>query len=265
MASDPRLGDFEALNDPVHRRRVERDGDYFVVEGALAIERLLDPAVRPRWSVRTIALLPRLADRLAGPLAALPAGVEVVVTDEATLRGVVGFDLHRGALASVARRPIPDAVDLVTPGALLVAAEGVNDHENLGALYRNAAAFGAAGVLVDPTTADPFYRRSVRVSLGHVLGVPTGALAGLPEGLDRLRAAGASIVALTTDGDTDVRALTVDRHHRALVVLVGAEGPGLTPAAVAGADHRVRIDLAPGVDSLNVATAAAVALHRLRG
>ncbi len=262
-AGEDRLADFVALNDPATRRRVERDGDYFVVEGALAIERLLE---LPGWRVRTIAVLPRVAERFGDRLAARVTadGGRLVVTGEEPLRAVVGFDLHRGALASVQRRtPVP-ATDLLAPGALLVATEGVNDHENLGALYRNAAAFGAAGVLTDPTSADPFYRRSIRVSLGHVLAVPTGQLGTLPAGLDDLHDRGATTIALTPAGDRALRELDpAALGPGPVVILVGAEGPGLTDAALAAARHQVRIEMAPGVDSVNVATAAAIALHHL--
>ncbi|HEX2576799.1 MAG TPA: RNA methyltransferase [Aquihabitans sp.] len=258
-AGHPLLADFVALGDPATRRRVERDGGYFVVEGTLAIERLL---ALPRWTVRSLALLPRVADRLAPLLAT--TGAPVAVAPEAVLREVVGFDLHRGALASVERVPAPPAAALLPARGLVVVAEGVNDHENLGALYRNAAAFGAAAVLLDPTCADPFYRRSVRVSLGNVLAVPTGALGPLPDGFGELHAAGVATVALTPGGDRELADLTRrELGDGAVAVVVGAEGPGLAAGTIAAARHRVRIAMAPDVDSLNVATAAAIALHHL--
>ena len=270
--TDPRLADFVALNDPARRRQVERSGSYFVVEGVLAVERLL---ALPQWEVRSIALLPRLADRLAEAIEGrfgVPPGAPdcpVSVVDQDALNHVVGFDLHRGALASVTRRPPPrlDDLDPATLNAarLLVMAEGINDHENLGGLYRNAAAFGVDAMVLDPTSADPFYRRSVRVSLGHVLAVPTVMAPAHPAGIEALRARGVTVVALTPTGDVDLRDLdrpTLDSGP--VAVLVGAEGPGLSEAALTAADHRVRITMATGVDSLNVATAAAVALHHLR-
>jgi tRNA G18 (ribose-2'-O)-methylase SpoU len=259
--SDPLLADFVALNDPVRRRALERSGDHFVVEGILAIERLLD---LPQWSIRSLALTARVADRLAARLATIEA--PVAVCDEDVLREVVGFDLHRGALASVQRRsPHPASDASLRPGDVLVAAEGLNDHENLGGLYRNAAGFGAAAVALDPTCADPFYRRSVRVSLGHVLAVPTLRLPGGAALVEVLRAMGATTVALTPAGDRPLR--TLDRTTLGpgpVAVVVGAEGPGLTDAVLAAADHRVAIEMAPGVDSLNVATATAIALHHLQ-
>lgn len=258
---DPRLADFVALNDPGRRRQVERSGGYFVVEGSLALEQLLRVG---GWTVRQVVLLPRAADRLGPALA--PLADRTAVADEAVLREVVGFDLHRGVLASVERRPPRPVAAVLRPGEpqLLVALEGVNDHENLGAIYRNAAAFGCAGVALDPTTADPFYRRSVRVSLGHVLTVPTMALAAVPEGIEDLRAAGATVVALAPGGERPLRSL--DRSVLGggpIVVLAGAEGPGLTEGALAAADVRASIPMPSEVDSLNVATALAVALFHL--
>ena len=146
---------------------------------------------------------------------------------------------------------------------VLAVLEGVNDHENLGALFRNAAGFGIDGVVLDPTTADPLYRRSVRVSMGHVLGVPWTRFPAWPEGLDEVRAAGFTVVALTpAPGSESIEDLAADPPER-VALLVGAEGPGLSDAALAAADRRVRIPLSSSVDSLNVATAAAIAFHRL--
>jgi len=254
---DPRVADYVALNDPARRRRVERDGGFFVVEGPVALERLLDDGT---WTVRSLLVLPRVAERLAPRLDGLDA--PVLVADPVVLEGIVGFDLHRGALASVDRRPAAPLDDLVRPGALIVVCEALNDHENLGALYRNAAAFGASGIALDPTSADPFYRRSVRVSMGHVLDVPTAQVSALPAGLDDLRTRGVEVLALTPRTDA-VPLQDLSHTGRPRALLVGAEGPGLTDATVAAADVAVRIPLAPGVDSLNVATATAIALHHL--
>lgn len=261
--TDPRLADFVALNDPARRRAVERGGGYFVVEGAVALEQLLRVG---GWEVRTIALLPQAAERLGGRLT--PVLDRVVVAPQPVLEEVVGFDLHRGVLASVQRRPSRSVAEVVRPGRpdLLVALEGVNDHENLGAIYRNAAGFGAAAVVLDPTTADPFYRRSVRVSLGHVLTVPTAAMAATPAGIAELQAAGATVVALSPGGDMDLRSLARPAIGAGpVVVLAGAEGPGLGDAALAAADVRAAIPMPAAVDSLNVATAVAIALFQLRG
>lgn len=263
-ADDPRVRDFTSLNDPILRRQIERTGDYFVVEGALAIERLL---TLPAWEVRSLLFLPRMADRFQ-PLVAARTGTQppVYVADEAVLNEVVGFDLHRGALASVQRRePLSPSPETLGHHGLLLVAEGVNDHENLGALYRNAAAFGVGAVVLDPRCADPFYRRSVRVSLGHVLATPTVRTEAFPAGLAHLHDLGIATLALTPSGDEDL--LDVDPASLGegpVAVVVGAEGSGLSEGAMATAHRRVAIEMADGVDSVNVATAAAIALHHLR-
>ncbi|HEX6421123.1 MAG TPA: RNA methyltransferase [Acidimicrobiales bacterium] len=253
---DP-LDDYRALNDPARRREVERRGGYFVVEGLLALEVLLTSP----YPVRSV-----LADeRQARRVEALVGGrAPVIVRPRHEVAAVAGFDFHRGVLAAADRLPLPAAADLVAGARLVVVVEGLGDHENLGALFRNAAAFGADAVLLDPTTADPLYRRSVRVSLGHVLRVPWTRLAPWPTGLRQLRDRGIAVLALTPDpGAEPIDDLAAPTLPGPVALVVGAEGPGLTGAALAAADRRVRIPIAPGVDSLNVATAAAIALHRL--
>ncbi len=182
--------------------------------------------------------------------------VQVGIASEGLIREIAGFDFHRGALASAGRRPLPEAEALLADARFVLAAEGVNDYENLGGLFRNAAAFGVDAVLLDSTTCDPLYRRAIRVSMGHVLRVP---FTRAPD-LGVLRDAGFDVVALTPSGDVEIGA--IERLPRQAVI-VGAEGPGLTQRALAAADRHARIPMAPGVDALNVATAAAIALHRL--
>jgi tRNA G18 (ribose-2'-O)-methylase SpoU len=177
------------------------------------------------------------------------------------MTSVTGFHFHRGALAAAARRP-PVGLDEATDGAdLVVVVDGVNDNENLGGLFRNAAAFGAGAVVLDRTSADPLYRRCIRVSMGHALRLPFARVESAPEAIGRLRTAGFEVLALTPAPGADDIAGVALRPRQALVV--GAEGPGLSGAALAAADRRVRIPMAAGVDSLNVATAAAVALSHL--
>jgi tRNA G18 (ribose-2'-O)-methylase SpoU len=213
-------------------------------------------------------------------------GAPVFVGSRALVAGTVGFALHRGVVA-VANRPSPcdtrrlligasrrPAADGVPP--LVAVLEGLNDHENIGALFRNAAAFGVAGVLLDPTCADPLYRRSVRVSVGHVLHVPFARLEPWPTGLDAVRAAGFLVAALAPRRAAgsgipvvSLAELTARMSGsdppRGVALLLGAEGPGLTDAALAASDVVVPIAIVDRVDSLNVATAAAVAFHALAG
>jgi tRNA G18 (ribose-2'-O)-methylase SpoU len=254
VLSDDPLDDFRALNDPARRREVERRGDYFVVEGSFALDALLDSDYR----IRTVLVAERRADEVQ---ARVGSRAPVVVRPEDEVAGIAGFAFHRGVIASADRRPLPDPAELLAGARLVAVVEGLGDHENLGALFRNAAAFGVDAVLLDPTTADPLYRRSVRVSLGHVLRVPWTRLPSLPEGLAVVREPGLALVALTPAADAEpIDVLARDPGRVAL--LLGAEGPGLTPVTLEAADRRVRIPLAPGVDSLNVATAAAIAFHR---
>ncbi|MGI8776675.1 MAG: TrmH family RNA methyltransferase [Acidimicrobiales bacterium] len=257
--TDVRVRDFAGLNDPDLRRRLERPGGdgegYFVVEGPLVVRRLVQSDYRVRALLVTDRGLRSLREALA------PIDAPVYVAPQAVVDAVGGFNFHRGALASADRRPLPDLTRLAGATDLAVLIEGVNDHENLGALFRNAAAFGAGAVVLDPTTADPLYRRSTRVSMGHVLGLPYTRAQAWPGAIADLRALGFEVLALTpaTDAD-DVRSVEVGGRQ---AVLVGAEGPGLSPPALACADRRVRVTMADGVDSLNVATAAAVVLHHL--
>ena len=249
------LDDFRALSDPGRRRMVERQGDYFVVEGSFALDALLASDYR----IRTVLVAERKADEVR---ARVGSRAPVVVRPEDQVAGIAGFAFHRGVLASADRRPVPEPAELLAGARLVAVVEGLGDHENLGALFRNAAAFGVDAVLLDPTTADPLYRRSVRVSLGHVLRVPWARLPRLPGGLAVVREHGLAPVALTPAADAEpIDALGRDPGRVAL--LLGAEGSGLSPATLGAADRRVRIPMAAGMDSLNVATAAAIAFHRL--
>jgi tRNA G18 (ribose-2'-O)-methylase SpoU len=254
---DPRLADFRDLTRA--DRRPDRPGGRGLVlaEGVPVVRRLLDSP----YPMRAVLGVPARVESLASDLSGVDA--PVYVTDPETLAAVVGFHLNRGVLASADRAPAPALPELLAGATRLAVCEGVNDHENLGALFRNAAAFGLSGVLLGDRCADPLYRRSVRVSMGHVLRVPFTPLAPWPDGLGLLRAAGFTVLALTPAASaTPLRALDPDRLPRT-ALLLGAEGPGLTEAALAGADVRVRIPMAPGVDSLNIATAAAIAFHHL--
>ncbi len=248
---DPRLVEVSGLNDAQARAVTEAEHGCFVVEGLLVLEAVvLQSPYRLRSVLVSESKLPRVLDVL-GDL-----DVDVYVGTPALLESVTGFPIHRGIIASAARIPLPDVADLVGDARRVVVVEGLNDHENMGAIYRNAAAFGVDAILLDPTAADPLYRRSVRVSMGHLLRVPWTRTEALPGGLDVLHDAGFTTVALTPGGETDIGDL--DPTER-LAWLVGAEGPGLTEATMAAADVRVRIPIASSVDSLNVATAAAIA------
>jgi tRNA G18 (ribose-2'-O)-methylase SpoU len=230
----------------------------FVVEGARAVRRL----VASSWPVHSVLLRPERVAAMRDVVASvLAAGVPVYVARSGVFDHIAGFPAHRGVLALGERRPDPDLLECVRGVDLAVVVEGVNDHENLGAIFRNAAALNAGAVLLDPTCCDPLYRRSVRVSLGHVLRVPFSRLTDWPGGLLQLRELGFSVLALDPSAPTALESVVA---RPPLAVLVGAEDPGLSAPALAAATDRARIAMAAGVDSLNVATALAVALHHLR-
>lgn len=261
---DPRLADYRDLTDVAHRVRHEEAERVFIVEGALAVAALTASA--HVGATRSVLVDERRRDRLDPIVSALAAaGAVVLVAPPGVLRATVGFDLHRGMVAAVDRPPATDPGDLIARSRRLLVVEGVNDHENLGGLFRNAAAFGADGVLLDPTCADAWYRRCVRVSLGHVLRVPHARAETWPGPLAALPARSWRICALATGGPVELHDVAPADVGERIAVVVGAEGSGLARSTLdALADTaRVRIAMADGVDSLNVATAAAVALAHL--
>ena len=193
------------------------------------------------YPVRSLLGVPRRFDELADDLATLP--VPAYAADADTMAAVVGFHLNRGVLAVADRAAPPDLGALLRGSRLVAVLEGVNDHENLGALFRNAAALGVDAVLLGPRCSDPLYRRSVRVSMGHVLRVPFAELPGpWPGALDVLRAAGLRVAALTPAADAQPLATAVPPGQR-VAVLLGAEGPGLTPTALTMEDVVQMIDV----------------------
>ena len=251
---DPRLADYRELTDPAARRR--REGtELFVAEGVTAVARLLVSGHR----VRSVLVTPPARARLGRALDDLDA--PVYVAPKAVLAATVGFDLHRGAIAAADRRPLPALDEVVAGATSLAVLEGLNDPENLGAVARSARAFGIGGLVLDPRCIDPYYRRTIRVSMGEVLFLPVARAAAWPDDLAVLHGAGFETWALTPDpGADELWSLAVPAR---VAVLLGAEGPGLSAAAMAAATRRVRIPIAAGVDSLNVGHAAAVAFAHL--
>ena len=257
---DPRVADFRDLKAGDRRPGTERGTGPVIVEGVPAVQRLLASPYR----VRAVLGVP-------GRVAALdlPDDVPAYEADKWVLSDVIGFRLTRGVLASADRRPPEDLDGLLAgpdPAAprRLVVLEALNDAENLGSIARSAVALGVDGLLLDPQCADPLYRRSVRVSMGHVLALPFAVILDWPGGLSRLHDAGYLTVALTPTPDAVDLADVDPRQHPRTAVLLGAEGPGLTAQAQAAARVRARIPMRAGVDSLGVAAAAAIALARLR-
>jgi tRNA G18 (ribose-2'-O)-methylase SpoU len=252
--SDPRLADYVELTDRTARRRRERH-ELFVAEGVTAVCRLLASDHR----IRSVLVTPQALSRFGAALDDLAA--PVYVASPAVLAATVGFDLHRGAVAAADRRPLPPLSAVVAGSSTIAVLEGLNDPENLGAVARSARAFGIDGLVLDPRCIDPYYRRTVRVSMGEVLFLPVARAHDWPGDLDVLADAGFEMWALTPAPEADP--LWSLRPPAKVAVMLGAEGPGLSAGAIALATHRVRIPIEPGVDSLNVAAAAAVAFAHL--
>ncbi len=254
---DPRVDDFRDLTTA--DRRPDRPGGrgLVIAEGTVVVERLLASPYPVRSLLGVASKYEVLAPALAGvDVPYHRASAEVMAT-------VVGFHLNRGVLAVADRVAFPAAADLMRGARTIAVLEGVGDHENLGSVFRNAAALGVDAVLLLDGCADPLYRRSVRVSMGNVLKVPFAPLPG-PVGaaLESLRSWGLTVAALTPRAAARPL-LSYDRGDRRLALLLGSEGPGLTDAALDASDVWLRIPMAAGVDSLNVATAGAVAFATL--
>lgn len=251
---DDRIGEYRHVGDPAWLRAQ----GLFVAEGRLVVERLVAAG---RYEVRSLLVTPA-ALRGLGPEA---TGAAVYVADPVVLEAVTGFNFHRGCLALV-RRPADEGAWTPQPDArLLLALEGVGNPDNVGGLFRVAAAFGADGVLLDPSSGDPFYRKAVRTSMGAVLNLPFARVTPWPDAFAGFRKAGFQVAALTPRPVArPINDLTPEAGRR-IIVLVGAEGQGLSEAAMGAADLLIRIPIAPGVDSLNVTVAAGIALSRLAG
>jgi tRNA G18 (ribose-2'-O)-methylase SpoU len=255
--ADPRLDLYRNLRDVELRRSLEADHGVFVVEGLRTVRVLLDS----HWPVLSLLLTPsRLASAGDVLKQAEDRDVHAYVAGSEVFDEIAGFRVHRGVLALAERLPPRHPDELLEGCNAVVVVEGVNDHENLGAIFRNSAALGAGAVFLDPTCCDPLYRRSVRVSVGHVLRIPFTRIVPWPAGLSELAGHGFSIVALDPRSPRTVGSPSPPEK---IAVMVGSEGYGLSRAARLSASCTVRIPMAPGVDSLNVASALAIALDRL--
>ena len=255
---DPRLADYREIRDAERRRR---DGT-FIAEGRQVVRRLLSAG---RYRVRSALVTPPALHALGEALAA--AGVPTYLVRQDVVEAVVGMEFHHGCLAAGERgaEPTAEAVLAEVLSERLVVLEGLGDSSNVGALFRNALAFGVGAVFLAPGTADPLYRKAIRVSSGATVALPFARLADWPRDLGRLRDAGFTVLALTPRADAvDIGELGAGRPLPArLALLLGTEGRGLSAEALAAADLQVRIPMAPEMDSLNVAAAGAVALHWL--
>jgi tRNA G18 (ribose-2'-O)-methylase SpoU len=255
-ADDPRLDPYRHVADPAWIR----DRHLFVAEGRLVVERLITLG---RFTVHSI-LLNRAAHAAIGePLSTAGAPV-LVCSNSSLLATITGYNFHRGCLALVTRPPLGKLADLLTCRCVL-ALEGVGNPDNIGGLFRTAAALGAQGVLLDERSGDPFYRKAIRTSMGAVLRLPFVRAENWNETVGTFREHGFKVIALTPSASAvDLAEVRPVRPDEQVMVMVGAEGPGLDPVSLEAADLRVRIPINDAVDSLNVVVAAGIALDRLR-
>jgi tRNA G18 (ribose-2'-O)-methylase SpoU len=254
---DARVADYREMSDP---ELVRRRG-LFVAEGRLVVARVIEDR---RYAVQSV-LVSEAACRGLGPaLESIAPPVPVYICDGSSFLGITGHDIHRGCLA-VVKRPVPVVLaDLLPTASSIVLLDAVGNADNVGGVFRGAAAFGVDAVLLGPTCCDPLYRKAIRTSMAATLRVPFVRLDGWPDGLSAIRAAGFTIVALTPRAPAEPIDVFVGRPRpRRVALLVGAEGPGLHPALETAADYRVRIPIRPDIDSLNLAVATGIALHRL--
>ncbi|ACY96846.1 MULTISPECIES: TrmH family RNA methyltransferase [Thermomonospora] len=260
--ADPRLTDYTRLRDVQLRKSLEAEHGLFIAEGEKVIRR----AVRAGYPVRSVLTSRRWLE----PLSDLLEGVQapVYLADERVLEGVAGFPVHRGALAAMARTPLPSVPELIAAARRVLVLEDLVDHGNVGAIYRCAAALGVDAVVLSPRCADPLYRRAVKVSMGAVFAIPYARMDDWYHGLGDLRAAGFRLLALTPDQSAVPIDKAVPAAGERVALLLGSEGDGLSSRWLKEADEAVCIPMSPdamdrGVDSLNVVAAASIACYGL--
>ena len=253
---DPRVDDFRDLNSIDRRPDLPTGKALVIAEGVLVVQRMLASRFRPLAFLGTDRRLVELRADLAG------SDAPYYRTSAEVMARVVGFHLNRGVLAAARRVPEPTVAQVIDGARTIVVLEGVNDHENLGSVFRNAAGLSVDAVVFGSGCADPLYRRAVRVSMGHALLVPYARAINWPAELDTLRERGFRLLAMTPNcGAVTLSTAMASVRDERVAVLVGAEGPGLSHAAMRASDLRVCIPMSRGTDSLNVATAAALAFY----
>ena len=256
---DPRVAEFQGIRERDLTGRQSR----FIAEGTVVL-RMLAAAHRrgDGFAAEKILLLENRVSGLTDELAAFPPDVPVYVASAAVLDAIAGFHLHRGVLALGRRRVEFEAAELIArmpEQALVVVAAGISNHDNIGSIFRNAAAFGANAVLMDETCCDPLYRKAMRVSVGAVLKVPYARGGAIDETLSLLLQRGFEVWALSPSGQTEVREVPPAPR---MALVTGTEGSGL-PTAILQRFNAARIAQAPGLDSLNAATATGIALYEI--
>jgi len=269
-AKDPRIGVFlnqkDAWLKAAHNPETDSSAQYdsgeglFIAEGVLVVEQL----IRSKFPVHSVLVTTSRAKNIGLVLDQVPEGVPIYCASQAIIDKIVGFPMHRGLLACGKRLPNPDPIELAKGCRAMVVMEDLSNHDNVGSVFRSVAALGGEGVGVWMTKrcCDPLYRKSLRVSMGHVLRVPFAIVDDLGSGLDELSRLGFTSIALTPGVDSITIDESLDRGFDKPMLLFGAEGPGLSDKVLEKADHRVRIEMAKDVDSLNIAVSAAVSMHR---
>lgn len=260
--ADPRLADYANLKDKQLAALATPDSPpgLFMAEGELVVRQLILSPL----TVRSVLITPTRLASMEDALAALPAHVPVFLTSLEAMSAIVGFHIHRGVLAAGIRPAAPDPHALIAQSQTLVLLEDLANHDNVGGIFRTVAAlagFDGTSVLLSPRCCDPLYRKAIRVSMGTALRLPFATLSPWPDSLEAIRRAGFRIYALTPDA----AAAPIEQVHPTgrVALLLGSEGPGLSPSALSRVDELVRIPMAVGVDSLNVVVAAGIALNRL--
>ncbi|WP_433353864.1 TrmH family RNA methyltransferase [Microtetraspora malaysiensis] len=256
-STDPRIADYVRLRDVDLRKSLEGGRGLFLAEGEKVIRRAIAAGHRVRSMLMTAKWLDRFADLIDGD----GGDVTVYLVSDEVMEGITGFQVHRGALASMERRELPSVAEVLRGARHVVVLEDLVDHTNVGAIFRCAAALGVDAIVLSPRCADPLYRRSVKVSMGSVFSVPYARLKDWHDGLAELRDHGFRLLALTpAESAVPIEeALTGGRT----ALLLGSEGDGLSSRWLAEADQAVRIPMSREVDSLNVAAAAAIACYLL--
>lgn len=254
--TDPRLDDYRSLRDTSLRKSLESAHGLFIAEGEKVVRRSVGAGFEARSFLMAERWLAGLEDELARA-----GDVPCYVVSEADAETITGFHVHRGALASLRRQPLPTVADVLRHASRVIVLEDVVDHANVGAILRSAAALGADAALLSPRCADPLYRRAIKVSMGAVFSLPWTRVEAWRDAMEMLGERGFTTVALSLD-DEAVDISTVPASTRTALV-VGSEGPGLSERWQQSARVRARIPMAAGIDSLNVAAAAAVAAYAL--
>lgn len=258
-AADPRIEEFIGLRDADLRRRREAEGGdlagIFIAEGDVVVER----ALRAGYRLRSLLVDASRTSPLPADLPEVPvyaAGPDLVLS-------ITGMAMHRGCIASFERRPVPEPPEVLAAATRIVVLERITNPTNLGVIARSAVALGADAMILDPSCCDPLYRRASRVAMGEVFGLPYARTTAFPGGLDVIVDAGFSLVALTPDPEAESIDEVAFGPDEKVALVLGAEGPGLTEATLARIGRPVRIPIHGGVDSLNVAAAAAIACYVL--